>query len=667
MKNNKGFTMIELLGAIVILAILMLIAIPTVNSLIQGSKVKYYNTQRKNLETAAKSYLKNHNVIMREVGASTKISMNELVSNKFISVVKDSGKNDCVGKAPADGSQSYTFVYVKRTNNGVKYTAHLWCPKAGNEAIDAPIVENNANINITIDLLKSEQKVRIKLDSTDGKKIKRYSYYIYRSKADYENTLVNKTGDIDATNFTTTYDVSRFVKGLKGDPLYVYVIAVNEDGLTKSGYKKDDFSTAAQVPTCNISVGTPEYKGDNDYLVKWSIKCTSQYGCETDVYRGEEWTTKNDSKNVTVADKVTGASRTCTVSWTLPPPNPPDPNIDCIDDCCDEPPCDGEETVIISPQCPVIVKPSKYSTGWIKGSITVKYRLSRATWRWKPIKYTTSKKVSKKLWSTKDKAKTVRIKFDKTKIGYPKANKRTWGATSKSTTDKTIKFSSTGWNYFAVAVEQSKTKDGKKSNTLCGYKKTIKGASRSTAYGPYRIDNVAPAVSKKSAKAKELKITVKFTVKDKHSGIVGVYVNSKSKCGKNKCTASYIKKHGTSFKNPKSKYNYKKTDKYSAGTHVFWAHAVDKVGNIKNIKIGSAKAKKNPLAGKSGCNWVGTKKRSMGYYCSCGSRHSQGYRRYCIKGGKAKKAGSPRYFCPAWPKYKEFNCDGVHYKRLKGY
>ncbi len=130
MKNRKGFTMVELLGAVVILGILMMVAIPSVSSLIQNSKNKYYISQKKNLESAAKSYYSNNKIILRNEGDFVDVSLEELVNKKYISKMVDGTKAECVMSKPAgnNSSQEYTFVRIKKEKNRVTYTSHLYCP-----------------------------------------------------------------------------------------------------------------------------------------------------------------------------------------------------------------------------------------------------------------------------------------------------------------------------------------------------------------------------------------------------------------------------------------------------------------------------------------------------------------------------------------------------------
>ena len=56
MKNNKGFTLVELLAVIVILAILALIVVPIVFNLIETAKKGSFKQTLFNIEKAAESY-----------------------------------------------------------------------------------------------------------------------------------------------------------------------------------------------------------------------------------------------------------------------------------------------------------------------------------------------------------------------------------------------------------------------------------------------------------------------------------------------------------------------------------------------------------------------------------------------------------------------------------
>ena len=59
MNNNNGFSMIELLTAIAILGILSVLAIGTVQLLLDKSEEEYYKEQEYSLSLAAQSYSQN--------------------------------------------------------------------------------------------------------------------------------------------------------------------------------------------------------------------------------------------------------------------------------------------------------------------------------------------------------------------------------------------------------------------------------------------------------------------------------------------------------------------------------------------------------------------------------------------------------------------------------
>ena len=59
-NDNKGFTLIELLAALVILTAIMSIAIPSISSSLERTKVKQDDTKKRILESAAELYVTDH-------------------------------------------------------------------------------------------------------------------------------------------------------------------------------------------------------------------------------------------------------------------------------------------------------------------------------------------------------------------------------------------------------------------------------------------------------------------------------------------------------------------------------------------------------------------------------------------------------------------------------
>ena len=83
--KNKGFTMIELLATITILGILSVIAVTSVNFLIDKGKKNFITSQRNNLISAAKSYYQaNRSKLPKDIGTSKSVSYGELKNNNFV-------------------------------------------------------------------------------------------------------------------------------------------------------------------------------------------------------------------------------------------------------------------------------------------------------------------------------------------------------------------------------------------------------------------------------------------------------------------------------------------------------------------------------------------------------------------------------------------------------
>lgn len=119
--NNKGFTLVELLATISILAIIMLLAIPNVVGVVQRSRNKTYVEDAKKLVALAKYKVKSDSKVKKEFDNSYGYGGVCL----YISYLDKSGE---IKDAPNGGTYSKDNSYVKVTKNtdgSYKYEVQL--------------------------------------------------------------------------------------------------------------------------------------------------------------------------------------------------------------------------------------------------------------------------------------------------------------------------------------------------------------------------------------------------------------------------------------------------------------------------------------------------------------------------------------------------------------
>ena len=129
--KNKGFTLVELLGVIVVLAIIGGIATLAITNYIGNSKEKVYRNYVATLKTTVEDYLiddfaKNGNLLPNVEGSRT-FTLKELIDAKVIEELKDPNGGTC--------NQTTTQVTVKRgvdtdVNFNLTYDVYLYCPRA---------------------------------------------------------------------------------------------------------------------------------------------------------------------------------------------------------------------------------------------------------------------------------------------------------------------------------------------------------------------------------------------------------------------------------------------------------------------------------------------------------------------------------------------------------
>ena len=115
-KNNKGFTMVELLAAIVILGILSVFALPVITRMVENSRNKMYVNDTRKLISQAEYQMKSNSSIIDkpDIGDCIVISLHYLDDSLF-------------SNAPNGGEYDvdHSYVVVKNNNGILEYSASL--------------------------------------------------------------------------------------------------------------------------------------------------------------------------------------------------------------------------------------------------------------------------------------------------------------------------------------------------------------------------------------------------------------------------------------------------------------------------------------------------------------------------------------------------------------
>lgn len=130
MKNNKGFTLVEVLATVTIMAILMLIAVPSIVNLIEKNKEKSYINDAKKLVALAKSRMYSEQQIIKPTLPNKNLPTNHPICIAF--TYKGLVKEEEISKTPEGGTYNLddddeilggSFVVVRKVteNNKTKY------------------------------------------------------------------------------------------------------------------------------------------------------------------------------------------------------------------------------------------------------------------------------------------------------------------------------------------------------------------------------------------------------------------------------------------------------------------------------------------------------------------------------------------------------------------
>lgn len=280
-SKNKGFSLVELLAAIVIMGLLSTVAIVSVNYFLQKAERDYYKTQEDEIIMAAKSYTQdNRNSLPKRVGMKTEITLDTLQKKKYIGDVVDRHKNSC-------NSQTTVVKIFRYDKNNYSYSVYLDCKtyqsdkksydgQIGDIAIEFKTGESllpNDATNLDVGYNTINSKVTI---PTDNGKIVSYQYIVSKAGKELKNS-----GEINGrlkSKIEFTIPLESYLPG----NIKITVIATDYYGNSKTVSKEKEIRNK-NAPECYDKVENNSWTNKS---VEVSAKCRAKNGrkCQKDIY-----------------------------------------------------------------------------------------------------------------------------------------------------------------------------------------------------------------------------------------------------------------------------------------------------------------------------------------------------------------------------------------------
>ena len=295
-KNNKGFTLIEVLVAITIMGIITVMALPGVQQLQSRNRERKYEKYGESLVSSAKLYVDSNgeDIFGYAVSGCADITFSELEAKALAKDYETNGIT-CVGNMTNADLRDDTFIHVEKKNNKYIYQPYITCTdKTGKIVYQTPDVVNrcenvsvgvqgNMTFNITAasdterDKWTKTKQINVEIGSDAGLFPNNFSAYCL-TKADNPDVCVE--GSRQRINFGNALGVKSVKKTINLTDLtgeFYFVLLASEGRIADlagnqiSENKRSNFTIKIDntPPTItNITKAAPLFWGDLLYRLQ---------------------------------------------------------------------------------------------------------------------------------------------------------------------------------------------------------------------------------------------------------------------------------------------------------------------------------------------------------------------------------------------------------------
>lgn len=217
--KNKGFTLVELLGVIVILVLLASTTFVAISHVLGTAKERYYLSLENNLKSTARDFASDNRAYLpKSIGGKKKIYLSTLKKANYIKDVVDYSKTDCYD------DQTYVQVF-KYAANKYSYTTFLVCPTYST-VVDSKSISYPTISKLEISKDSSGEEV-LNYSFSDDNKLLSYKIIIY---VDNRQAYTKEFSVSNQEEVSSSFSLSKYKNASK---LKVELIVVNIEGQAK--------------------------------------------------------------------------------------------------------------------------------------------------------------------------------------------------------------------------------------------------------------------------------------------------------------------------------------------------------------------------------------------------------------------------------------------------